>query len=232
MITLVAMYPPKKSNEPTCEGLDLKAHDVFLNASKEKCISLANEMSTDPKHMITKGWPKQRHEYPDNLKGFWNYHDELSILDGLILKGTWIVIPEQCKDEIFDQLHEGHFGVDHTKMHARKSVYWPQINKDIEQLVKSCEICQEHSHTNQKDPSILREVPLTPWSTIESDLFMLDDHTFLLVVDLTSQFPIVRILSRENCTSVLNALKGMYCDFKLPKCIITDNGPCFKAVQL
>ena len=73
--------------------------------------------------MIIKGWPKQRGECPDNWKSYWNYHDELSILDGLILKGTHIVIPEQCKDEILDQLHEGHFGTDCTKMCERDSVY-------------------------------------------------------------------------------------------------------------
>ena len=105
------------------------------------------------------------------------------------------------------------------------------INKDIEQLVKSCEICQENVCRSNKDPAIPREVLMTPWSTIEIDLFMLDDHSFLLVVDMTSWFPVVRILSRETCISVLNALKGVYCDFGLPKCVITDNGPCFKAVE-
>ena len=35
----------EKSNEPTCKGLDLSIHDVYLNASSEKCILLANGMS-------------------------------------------------------------------------------------------------------------------------------------------------------------------------------------------
>ena len=30
---------------------------------------------------------------------------------------------------------------------------------------------------------------------------------------------------------MLNAPKGVYCDFALPKKIITDNGPCFKAAD-
>ena len=97
-----------------------------------------------------------------------------------------IVIPEQCKDEILDQLHEGHFGTDCTKLHVRDSVYWPQINKDIENLVKPYETCQENSCKNNKNPSVPREVPLAPWSSIEMDLFTLDDHIFLLVVDVTS----------------------------------------------
>ena len=38
----------------------------------------------------------------------------------------------------------------------------------------------------------------------------------------------VRILSNETSRSVINALKGIYCNFGLPKRILTDNGPCFK----
>ena len=33
----------EKSNEPTCKGLNLKIHDVYLNASSENCIPLATE---------------------------------------------------------------------------------------------------------------------------------------------------------------------------------------------
>ena len=50
--------------------------DIFLNASSEKCVSLANETSKDPvlitlKHMIIKGWLKQKDNgCPDNLKSF------------------------------------------------------------------------------------------------------------------------------------------------------------------
>ena len=61
------------------------------------------------------------------------------------------------------------------------------------------------------------------------DLFTLDDQTFLLVVDITSRFPVVRILLSETTNSVINALKGVYCDFGLPKKVLTDNGPCFKS---
>ena len=62
-------------------------------------------MSKDPvlialKHTVIKGWPKQRNECPENLKHFWNYHDELSILDRLVLKGIRIVIPSQCQEDI------------------------------------------------------------------------------------------------------------------------------------
>ena len=86
------------SNKPTCEGLNLKIHDVYLNASGDKCLSLAGEMTKDPtmqalKHQIIKGWPFIRSECSSNLQNYWNYRDELSVLDGLVLKGTCIINP-------------------------------------------------------------------------------------------------------------------------------------------
>ena len=67
----------------------------------------------------------------------------MSILDGLVLKGTRIMIPKHCQDELLQKLHDGHFGVECIRLQARDSVFWPGINKDIEALIKSCKICQE-----------------------------------------------------------------------------------------
>ena len=160
-----------KPSELTCKGLDLKIHDVYLNASEDKCLSLATETSKDPvmqalKHKIIKGWPHSRSECGKNLQDFWNYRDELSVLDGLVLKGSCIVIPESCRDEILDQLHEGHFGIDRTKLCARDSVYRPNINKDIVscenlqfvpraliQKCKGCHITQRDSHSSMDNYS-------------------------------------------------------------------------------
>ena len=71
-----------------------------------------------------------------------------------------------------------------------------------------------------------REIPLVPWTLLEMDLFSMDDHSFLLVVDVTSHFPVVRILPNESSRSVINALKGIYSDFGLPRRVLSDNGPC------
>ena len=110
-------------------------------------------------------------------------------------------------------------------------MYWPHINRDIENLVKTCEKCQEFSKINNKDPVLPRELPLVAWTLLELDLFTCDNSTFLLIVDVTSQFPVVRILSNESTRSVMNALKGVYCDFGLPKRVLTDNRPCFKSQE-
>ena len=74
-----------------------------------------------------------------------------------------------------------------------------------------------------------REIPIAPWTLLEIDIFTCEDHSFLLTVDITARFPVVRILSSETTRSVLNSLKGIYSDFGLPKRVLIDNGSCFKS---
>ena len=38
------------------------------------------------KNTILKGWPEKRDECPQNLKSYWSYRDELSVLDSLTIK--------------------------------------------------------------------------------------------------------------------------------------------------
>ena len=60
---------------------------------------------------------------------------------------------------------------------------------------------------------------------------MLECHTFLLVVDVTSRFPVVRILN-ETTTKCTKCIKRQFtADFGLPKKVLTDNGPCFKSAD-
>ena len=46
------------------------------------------------KYMITNGWLSSIKEIPPEIQAYWTFHEELTIEDGLILKGTQIVIPK------------------------------------------------------------------------------------------------------------------------------------------
>ena len=47
------------------------------------------------KYIIQQGWPKTVKEVPQEIQKYWTFHEELMIEDGLILKGTRIVIPDK-----------------------------------------------------------------------------------------------------------------------------------------
>ena len=84
----------------------------------------------------------------DDLKPFQRRREELSLHDGCILWGNRVVVPTKARQRILTELHEGHPGISRMKGIARGIVWWPGIDKDIEQQVGSCGSCQ----LNQKTP--------------------------------------------------------------------------------
>ena len=76
-------------------------------------------------------WPDSRDELHAGLQSYWSYRDELAVIDGIILKGKCIIIPNSLKEQVLNQLHTNHLGIEKTKLLASESVYWPSINADI-----------------------------------------------------------------------------------------------------
>ena len=99
------------------------------------------------KHTIMQGWPKSIKQVPPVLQPFWTFREELTVEDGLILKGTRIVIPTKQQEAILKLIHEGHLGLNKCKLHAKETVYWPGLNDQLEDLVLNCELCLKYSNS-------------------------------------------------------------------------------------
>jgi hypothetical protein len=83
------------------------------------------------------------------------------------------VILEQEKDIILNGLHSdslsGHFGIENTLQRIKQKYYWPKMATDIEEFVKSCDICQRR-HGRHKQPS-LQPIPVgQPFEKVGIDL--------------------------------------------------------------
>ncbi|GFR92220.1 Pol polyprotein [Elysia marginata] len=118
-------------------------------------------------------------------------------------------------------------GIEKTKLRARESVFWTNINKDIEDSVKECAICQRHQTCQQKEPLIQTEIPPRPWYTIGTDLFYLRGDEYLLISDYYSKFPIVRKIPKHQSTSqkVTTLTKQIFSEHGIPSTVRSDNGP-------
>ena len=146
------------------------------------------------KYTITQGWPQSIKEEPTKIQPYWSFHGELMIEDGLILKGTRIVITSKKQEAILNLIHEGHLGLTKYKLHAKEMVYWPGLNEQLEKIVLNCLLCLKYSQSKCKQPphvSLGQKIPIHPWTKLATDIFHFEGMSYLLLVDYTNHFPIV-----------------------------------------
>ena len=106
------------------------------------------------KSTIFNGWPPYRKQYPQDLWGFWNFRCDLMLEDGLVLKGSRIVILPSVRNQVLQAIHLGHQGENKCILRAIESVFWPGISTDIRQMVKNCDLCNKHQPAQLKLPII------------------------------------------------------------------------------
>ena len=131
-----------------------------------------------------------------DLRPYWSYRGELAVIDGIILKGRHIVIPNSLKQQVLNQLHTNHMGIEKTKLLACESVYWSSINADIKNYIKHCATCLEFQQTQPKEKIIHHDIPLRPWEVIGADVFHFNNKNYLCIVDYHSKFPVIKRLER------------------------------------
>ena len=84
-----------------------------------------------------KGWP-EKCSLKGPIKLYAPSAAELKVQNRLLLKGSRLVIPASMRLDILDKLHAGHQGIVKSRVRARKSVWWPGIDRQLEELVNEC----------------------------------------------------------------------------------------------
>lgn len=115
---------------------------------------------------------------------------------------------------------------------ARSIIWWPGIDKDIEERVKACAQC----HQNQKSPAqaLLQpwDWPKHPWAWIPVDYagpFM--GKMFLGVVDAHSKWLNVRIVPSATSGNTIQKLRAIFTTHGLPETLVSDNGTSFTSTE-
>ena len=85
-------------NKDTISLLELHVNQITsqLKARNDSLHNLLLATKDDdklaiPKQVTQQGWPKTIKEVPSKIQPYWTFHEELTIEDGLVLKGTIII---------------------------------------------------------------------------------------------------------------------------------------------
>ena len=150
------------------KGMDIQVDAIQAAMKMPECVSVAEiqQVSSINNHLhqlkgiIITGWPDSRDELHADLQPYWSYRDELSVIDSIILKDKCIIIPHSLKEQVLNQLHTNHMGIEKTKLLACECVYWPSINADIEKYIKQCSTYLQFQQTQPQERIIHHDIPL------------------------------------------------------------------------
>ena len=119
------------------------------------------------KRFCIQGWPA-KHLLKGPIKKYYPVFTEFSVLDGLLLRGNRIIIPELLRDEVIKRFHTGHMGITKTLYRAKAAVWWPGMSSQLKETVENCTVCSKE-RSNRAEPLIPTPLPSRP--CVGTDLF-------------------------------------------------------------
>ena len=130
------------------------------------------------------------------MRAYWDVQGELTVGNGLLLRGHSIVVPKALQKETLEKLHDGHQGMVRCRLRAKSSIWWPGLSKQLTAYIHACPVCARTARP-RKEPLIPTTLPEYPWQQVATDLFTLNGSDYLVIVDYFSRYPEVIQLDHQ-----------------------------------
>jgi hypothetical protein len=108
---------------------------------------------------------------------------------------------------------------------ARSYCWWPNINNDIERIVKNCAECQKYKPELKKVQTHIWEPAMTPFERIHIDFageFL--GKYFLVIVDSYSKWIDVKVCKDITSKTTIRYLREFFTNFGICETLVSDHG--------
>ncbi len=221
-----------KETEPVFDVFTVDTEEVqtLEQISPKRVREIQTNTTTDPELQavigyVVEGWPDHRSQVESVVKPYFDARDVLSMIDGMVFKGTRVVIPKVMRPEALKILHQAHQGIVKTKQLARDLLYWPGMNAEIEDVVAKCSTCQEHRSMQTKEPLLPTPIPTRQWQHVAEDLFDCLDSKWLIIVDYFSEYFEIERMEQTTGRKIIEQNKKWFSTHGIPDQVTSDNGP-------
>jgi len=161
------------------------------------------------------------------------YRNELTIVDGLIYRGSRLIIPKSLQRAVLNELHSGHPGITSMKVLSRQSIWWLGIEGDIESFCRNCQSCCLNKGQSKK---LWQSWPNEEeaWARVHLDFAgpLKNGQYALVLVDAYSKWPEVHLMSSMKAGETIRRLRRTFAQEGVPQTIVSDNGPTFISSEL
>ena len=174
---------------------------------------------------------------PD-LTPYTSVWDELSVINEIVCRGERLVIPDGVPQEgegslrewVIELGHSGHMGINATKRLLRLRLWFPGMDKMVEDKVASCLPCQASTESRYRDPLKPNVAPPEPWQRITCDHWgpnPLDGKHILVLIDALTRYPEVLVVKGTGAEDNIHAFSEVFSRHGYPTYLHSDNGPPF-----
>ena len=127
--------------------------------------------------------------------------------------------------------HQGHQGVTKKKSLIREKVWFPGIDKMVEDRVKRCLPCQSTTTKTTREPLQMTNIT-RPGEEVSVDFVDVGNGQYLLiVVDDFSRYPEVELISSLTAKVDIHKSEGLFARWGTPKIVKSDNGSPFQSAE-
>ena len=178
------------------------------------------------KNCINQGWIDTK---VSSIQGYRYVFHELTIVDGMVLRGDRIVVPAKLRQRMVEIAHEGHQGLVRTKQLLKAHVWFPGMDSQCDMFVSTCIACQSNTPQTHREPLKMTELPEGPWNKVSVDFCgpMANGDLALVFYCQYSRYPVVEFVGSTSEKVAIPVFKRVFDTYGVPKEIKSDNGPPF-----
>lgn len=165
--------------------------------------------------------------WSSELKDYAKYKVDLTTVDGVVLYRGRVVVPKGLRQEVLAALHRAHQGTTGMGLRAQESVWWPGWSDDVKRVREGCVSCTRSAPSQPALPPVSPPSPEYPFQMVSSDYFAHGGHTYLVLVDRYSGWPVVRRCREETAVELVTALRDYFGVYGTPEEIATDGASVY-----
>ncbi|XP_024146840.2 uncharacterized protein LOC112157953 [Oryzias melastigma] len=176
----------------------------------------------------------------------WREKSKLHLKDGLLyrmrktssgVENKQLILPERYRTSVMKSLHDecGHLGVEKTSELLKDRFYWPRMNTDIEQYIKTCGRCVSRKTLPQRSSPLNQITSNGPLDLVCIDFLQIEPDSkgianVLIITDHFTRYAQAFPTKDQKSITVAKVLWEKYfVHYELPARIHSDQGRDFES---
>ncbi|XP_063929887.1 uncharacterized protein K02A2.6-like [Zophobas morio] len=140
--------------------------------------------------------------------------------------GYRVIVPRKLQRHLLEELHSSHLGIVKMKSIVRAYFWWPNLDKDIENIARSCIPCNKVAREPQKAIPIPWNRPTRPWQRVHIDFFgPINNSHYLIMLDAYSKWPEIFKMNSITSAATISKIRETCARWGgIPETLVSDNG--------